>query len=118
MDENRFEGAARKVGGKVEGALGDLTGDSKMQADGAMDKLGGSAQKAYGQAADAVRNVADKVGAGDFGSQMLDQIEEAGDMLADQVDARPITAILVAAGVGFLIALATKPAPQIIYRRR
>ena len=118
MDENRFEGAARKVGGKVEGALGDLTGDSKLQADGAVDKLSGTAQNAYGKAADTVRNVADKVGAGDFGSQMLDQIEEAGDMLAEQVDARPITAILVAAGVGFLIALATKPAPQIVYRRR
>ncbi len=34
MDEKRFEGAARKVGGKVEGAVGDLTGDTKMQASG------------------------------------------------------------------------------------
>ena len=118
MDENRFEGAARKVGGKVEGAFGDLTGDNKMQAEGAMDKVAGGAQNAYGRAADSVRDMADKVGAGDFGSQVLDQIEEAGDMLAEQVDARPITAILVAAGVGFLIALATKPAPQIVYRRR
>ena len=118
MDENRFEGAARKVGGKVEGALGDLTGDSKLQADGAIDKEAGSAQKAYGQAADAVRNVANKVGAGDYGSQVLDQVEEAGDMLAEQIDQRPITSLLIAAGVGFLLALATKPAPQVIYRRR
>jgi len=118
MDENRFEGAARKVGGKIEGAVGDLTGDGKMQADGAMDRVSGAAQNAYGSAKDAVRQAADKVGAGDFGSGMLDQIEEAGDMLAEQVDARPITAILVAAGVGFLIALATKPAPQVFYRRR
>ena len=118
MDENRFEGAARKVGGKVEGALGDMTGDTKLKTDGAVDKVAGSAQRAYGQAADTVRDAADKVGAGDFGSQVLDQIEEAGDMLAEQVDARPITSILIAAGVGFLIALATKPAPQVIYRRR
>jgi len=118
MDENRFEGTARKVGGKVEGALGDMTGDTKLKTDGAMDKMAGSAQRTYGQAADKVRDVADKVGAGDFGSQMLDQIEEAGDMLAEQVDARPITAVLIAAGVGFLIALATKPTPQVIYRRR
>ena len=47
--------------------------------------------------------------AGDYGSQVLDQIEEAGDYLAEQVDQRPITAILVAAGVGFLLALLTKP---------
>ena len=114
----RKSAIAVKVGGKVEGALGDLTGDSKMKADGAVDKVAGGAQNTYGKAADTVRDMADKVGAGDFGSQVLDQIEEAGDMLAEQVDARPITAILVAAGVGFLIALATKPAPQVIYRRR
>ncbi len=118
MDENKFEGTARNLGGKVEGAFGNLTGDQKMQAEGAVDKVAGSAQKTYGKAADAVRGAASQVGAGDFGSQMLDQIEEAGDMLAEQVDQRPITAILVAAGVGFLIALATKPAPKVVYRRR
>ncbi len=118
MDENRFEGTARNIGGKVEGAVGNLTGDNKMQAEGAVDKVAGSAQKTYGQAADTVRNAADSIGAGDFGSQVLDQIEEAGDMLAEQVDQRPITAILIAAGVGFLIALATKPSPKVVYRRR
>lgn len=120
MDENRFEGAARKVGGKLEGAVGDLTGDRKMQADGAVDRLSGSAQRAYGQAKDSVRNMAGQAGdqASDYGSQMLDQLEEAGDYLAEQVDQRPITAILVAAGVGFLIAMATKPAPRVVYRRR
>ncbi len=120
MDENRFEGAARKVGGKVEGAVGDLTGDKKMQAEGAMDRASGSAQRTYGQAKDSVRNIAGQAGdqASDYGSQMLDQLEEAGDYLAEQVDQRPITTILVAAGVGFLIAMATKPAPKVVYRRR
>ncbi len=119
MDENRFEGAARKVGGKIEGAVGDLTGDSKTQASGAMDKAAGSAQRTYGQAKDAVRNVAGQASdqASDYGSQVLDQLEEAGDYLAEQVDQRPITAILVAAGVGFLLAIATKPAPRVVYRR-
>ena len=56
--------------------------------------------------------------AGDYGSQLLDQVEEYGDMLAEQVDARPITALLIAAGVGFLLAMATKPAPEVFYRRR
>ncbi len=112
MDENDLEGAARKVGGKVESAAGDLTGDTKLQAEGAADKVAGSAQRAYGQAADTVRAAADS--AGDYGSQILDQIEEAGDMLAEQIDQRPITALLIAAGVGFLLALATKPAPQVV----
>jgi len=120
MDENRFEGMARKVGGKVEGALGDMAGDSKLKVDGAMDNLAGSAQRAYGQAKDAVRDMTGKMGdqAGDYGAQVMDQLEDAGDYIAEQVDQRPITAILVAAGIGFLLALATKPAPKVIYHRR
>ena len=120
MDENRFEGAARKVGGKVEGAVGDLTGDTKTQAQGAADRFAGSAQRGYGQARDAVRDATGRVSdqAGDYGSQVMDQIEEAGDYLAEQVDQRPVVAILIAAGVGFLVALATKPSPRVVYRRR
>ena len=120
MDENRFEGTARNVGGAIKGAVGDLTGDQKLQAEGAADKLAGKAQRTYGQAADAVRDTVRDVrdSAGDYGSQVLDQIEEYGDALAEQVDARPITAVLIAAGIGFLLALATKPAPRVVYRRR
>lgn len=127
VDENRFEGAARDIGGKIKGAVGDLTGDQKMQAEGAADKVAGKAQKAYGQAADTVKdtvsNAADKVrgmsgSAGDYGSQLLDQAEEYGDALAEQIDARPITALLIAAGVGFLLALLTKSSPKVVYRRR
>ncbi|MBC7801005.1 MAG: CsbD family protein [Gemmatimonadaceae bacterium] len=120
MDQDRFEGAARKVGGTVEGAVGDLTGDTKMQAEGAMDRMAGGAQRGYGQAKDAVRDAAGSAGdqVSDYGSQMLDQIEEAGDFLAEQIDHRPITALLLAGGIGFLIALASKPTPRVSYLRR
>lgn len=127
MDENRFEGAARNLGGKVETAVGNMIGDTKLKTEAAVDKVAGKAQHLGGQAADAVRNTvgqaADKVRnlselAGDYGSQVLDQVEEYGDMVAEQIDARPITALLIAAGVGFLLAMATKPAPVVVYRRR
>ncbi len=127
VDENRFSGTARTIGGKIEGAVGDMTGDSKMQADGMVDKVAGKAQKAYGQAADTVRDTAGQLSgrakdyadqASDYGSQLMDQVEEYGDMLAEQVDARPITSVLVALGVGFLLAMVTKPAPKVVYRRR
>ncbi len=113
MDENRFEGAAQKLGGKAEEMAGKLTGDTKLKADGAFDQAAGTAQKAFGQVKDAVRDYG-----GDYGSQLLDQIEDAGDALADQIDQRPITAVLIAAGIGFLLALATKPAPRVTYVRR
>ena len=113
MDENRFEGAARDLGGKAQEAAGKLTGDDKLRAEGNYDQAAGSAQKAYGQVKDTVREYG-----GDYGSQFLDQIEEAGDALAEQIDQRPITAVLIAAGIGFLLALATKPSPKVTYRRR
>ena len=113
MDENQFEGTARKVGGKIEHAAGELTDDPKLKVDGMADKATGAAQKAFGDVKEAVRSYG-----GDYGAQLLDQIEEAGDALAEQIDERPITALLIAAGVGFLLALATKPAPKVEYRRR
>jgi uncharacterized protein YjbJ (UPF0337 family) len=113
MDENRVEGMARTIGGKVEGVAGDLTGDQKLKADGVADKVAGKAQRAYGNAKDTVRDVA-----GDYGSGLLDTVEEYGDLLAEKVDERPITALLIAAGVGALLALASKPAPKVVYRRR
>ncbi len=113
MDENRVEGMAKTVGGKVESAVGGLTGDDKLKVDGAVDKVGGKAQRMYGNAKDTVRDVA-----GDYGSGLLDQVEEYGDMLAEKIDERPITSVLIAAGVGLLLALATKPTPQVVYRRR
>lgn len=113
MDENRFEGTARDIGGKVREAAGNLTDDPKLKVEGMADQAHGTAQKAYGQVKDAVRSYG-----GDYGSQLIDQIEEAGDALAEQIDARPITSILIAAGIGFLLALATKPAPRVVHRRR
>lgn len=103
VDSNEIIGGAREMGGKVKQAAGRLVGDVKTRGEGYYDQAAGAAQQAYGQARDA---------AGDYGSMMLDQIEEAGDYLAERVDERPITAILVAAGVGFLFALLTKPSSR------
>lgn len=113
MDENRFEGSVRNIGGKLEEVAGNLTGDTKLKVDGTMDRMAGSAQNAYGRAKDSVGDAVDSVlnQTGDIGASMLDQIEEVGDYLAEQVDARPILSLLLAAGVGFLIAMASKPAP-------
>lgn len=113
MDDNQIEGAARNLGGKAQEFAGKVTDDPKLRADGAYDQAAGTAQKVYGQVKEAVRDFG-----GDYGSQLLDQIEDAGDTLADKIDERPITAILIAAGIGFLLALATKPAPRVTYVRR
>jgi uncharacterized protein YjbJ (UPF0337 family) len=113
MDQNRVEGVTRAVGGKLEAAVGSLTGDAKLQSDGFVDKAVGKAQNVYGSAKDTMRDAANEYGGG-----LLDTVEEYGDLLAEKVDERPLMAVLIAAGVGFLLALATRPGPNVVYRRR
>ncbi len=61
MDENEFEGAARDLGGKVQDAVGGLTGDASTQVEGKWNQAAGKAQKTFGAAADEIRdNVVDK----------------------------------------------------------
>jgi uncharacterized protein YjbJ (UPF0337 family) len=78
MDENRIEGAARNFGGKIQDAVGAVTGDQETQARGQVNRAAGAAQNAYGQAVDEVR-----------------------DFTADQ----PIVAILSAMGIGVIIGI-------------
>jgi uncharacterized protein YjbJ (UPF0337 family) len=58
MDENRFEGAARDVGGKIQDAVGGLTGDAKTQGRGKVNQAAGQSQNSYGHAIDGVRDFA------------------------------------------------------------
>jgi uncharacterized protein YjbJ (UPF0337 family) len=56
MDENRAEGAAQKMTGKVKEAAGKVTGDAKLKAEGKKDQLVGGVKNAIGGAPDAARD--------------------------------------------------------------
>ena len=58
VDENRAEGTLRNVGGKVQDAVGSLTGDSSTQVRGKANQAAGTAQDMYGQAVDDLRDFA------------------------------------------------------------
>ena len=47
MDENRVEGTARNLGGKVQEGFGKVTGDARRQADGIANQAAGAAQDLY-----------------------------------------------------------------------
>jgi uncharacterized protein YjbJ (UPF0337 family) len=49
-DQNRIEGTATELGGKVRGGLGDLTDDHSQHAEGKIDEMKGKAQKNIGKA--------------------------------------------------------------------
>ncbi len=76
MDENNFEGTAREFGGRVQDAVGGLTGDTSTQAEGKINQAYGKAQQTFGSAADEIR---------------------------DNVVNQPLTALLLAVGVGAVL---------------
>ena len=76
VDSNRPEGTLRNLGGKVQDAVGGLTGDSATQARGKVNEAAGSAQDMYGRA-----------------------VDEVGEFVTGQ----PMMAMLAALGAGILL---------------
>ena len=55
MDKDRIKGSAKQAKGAIKNAVGKVTGDAKLQADGKADKTAGKIQNAIGSLKDAVR---------------------------------------------------------------
>lgn len=60
MDKDRVEGGGKKIAGSVKEAIGKVTGDTKLQAEGKADKAAGKVQNTVGGVKDTARDVADK----------------------------------------------------------
>ena len=56
VDENRVEGSAKNIKGKIKEGFGKLTGDSKTEAEGKMDQTEGKVQNTVGGVKDAVKD--------------------------------------------------------------
>lgn len=54
-DQDRIDGAAKTMGGKVKEAAGNLTGDEKLKAEGKADQVSGKVQNAVGGLKDTLR---------------------------------------------------------------
>ncbi|GAA0777177.1 hypothetical protein GCM10009434_27620 [Brevundimonas olei] len=54
-DQDRIEGAAKNIGGKLKEAAGKLTGDEKLKAEGRADQVAGKVQNAVGGVKDALK---------------------------------------------------------------
>ena len=55
-DQDRIEGSAKNIGGKMKEGLGKMTGDSKLQAEGKADQVEGKVQNAVGGVKDSLRD--------------------------------------------------------------
>jgi uncharacterized protein YjbJ (UPF0337 family) len=93
MDENRVEGTARNLGGKVQEGFGKVTGDARAQAEGLGNQATGAAQDFYGQAADTARETA----------------RSFEKTLRHTIETQPYTSALVALGIGWLLGRMHRP---------
>lgn len=89
VDQNEVKGTLDKGVGRVKDAVGGLTGDAGLQADGKVDQLQGHVEQEYGA----------------FLDQAREQVEEAAELVRD----RPLAAIGVGVAAGFLLGLLLVP---------
>jgi uncharacterized protein YjbJ (UPF0337 family) len=119
MDNDRIAGSAKESAGRVEGAVGDLAQDAKTQAAGRAREAAGSVQNLYGQAKDAAREAGESATnyAKDAYESGSDTFRDGTQALAKKVRDNPLSALLVAGGIGFALALllsrpARRPPPR------
>jgi uncharacterized protein YjbJ (UPF0337 family) len=113
MDKDRIIGAAKDIGGKVEGAVGDATGDAKTQASGSVREAAGTAQDLYGQAKDAARSVGDT--ATRYAKDAYENSETlraSSEAVAQKVQQNPLGSLLIAGCMGFALALLMTRPPR------
>ena len=60
MDKNRVEGAVDQAKGSIKEAIGKVTGNDQLQAEGVADKVAGKTKSTVGEAKDAVRDAVKK----------------------------------------------------------
>lgn len=60
MTDQRIEGAATELEGKVQNGLGRLTGDDRLQLEGKLNEVKGKALDAYGRVIDGLDGLVDK----------------------------------------------------------
>jgi uncharacterized protein YjbJ (UPF0337 family) len=114
MDKDRVAGSAKDFAGKVEGAVGDMAGDTKTQAAGRAREASGAVQDLYGQAKDAARDAGEAAVsfAKDAYDNSGDTFREGSQAVAKKVQENPLGALLVAGGIGFALALLMTRPPR------
>jgi len=55
VDEDRVEGSAKNIGGKIKEGVGKAVGDEKLKREGQVDQVKGRAQNAIGGIKDEAR---------------------------------------------------------------
>ena len=127
MNEDKIGGGFTEAKGTVKDAVGGLTGDAKTQAEGKIDQVTGQAQQAYGDAKDAVNDMAGKAAdtmsdtasrasetlrdtaesvkakAGVVGNKVYEAGQSAGQYVGSTVQEQPLLTLIGVAAIGYLV---------------
>jgi uncharacterized protein YjbJ (UPF0337 family) len=114
MDKDRIAGSAKDFTGKVEGAVGNMAGDAKTEAEGRFREASGATQNLYGQAKDAARDAKDAAlgYAKDSYEKSGDTFRDGSQAIAKGVQDNPLGSLLIAGGIGFALALLMTRQPR------
>ena len=114
MDKDRIAGSARDVAGKVEGAVGDMTGNAQTQAAGRVREAEGTVQNLYGLAKDTARDAGEAAVnyAKDAYEHSGETLRDGSQAVAKRVQDNPLGALLIAGGIGFALALLMTRPPR------
>ena len=114
MDKDRIAGSVRDVAGKVEGAVGDMTGNAQTQAAGRVREAEGTVQNLYGQAKDTARDAGEAAVnyAKDVYEHSGETLRDGSQAVAKRVQDNPLGALLIAGGIGFALALLMTRPPR------
>ncbi|WP_454908759.1 CsbD family protein [Variovorax gossypii] len=61
MNKDTIDGNLKQVKGSVKEALGKVTGNKRLEVEGAAEKLAGKAQEGVGKTQDAAKDAVDKL---------------------------------------------------------
>ena len=95
MTEQRIEGAANGISGKIKSGLGNLTGDTRLQVEGKFEGVKGKALDAYGRAIDKLETLSERAPA-----DLRDPINTGLDFARR----KPLLTTGIIAGLAFLLA--------------
>ncbi|WP_395650215.1 CsbD family protein [Brevundimonas sp.] len=95
MTDNRIDGAATGLTGKLQEGLGRLTGDSKLQLDGKLNEVKGKYLDVYGRGLDRLDG---------FAAKAPTDLQEPVRAGLDFARRKPFLTTAIVAGLGLLLA--------------
>lgn len=111
MDE-QIAGVTKQGLGRVQDAVGGLTGDGKTQAKGKLNEAAGAVQQAFGQLKGGAKDAF-----GDALQKTRAKVHDQLDAVEDYVTAKPLPAVAIAAAAGVVIGLLLRGRSRTIYLR-